>query len=542
MSGRRAAIALIALVALVCHGALLLESVRVSDDWSYLAWIGRKEWATIHAVQLYANLPLMEYYFRAFGFFDDPALVARCASFLFVLTSAILTYLICLESGFVAETEARFIALISMVYPGYMMHTSLTLTVFTFCFLLFLAAALLALRSERAAGSSHAAMRVFALFLFLLSFNANSLLVYFGALLVVHFLVLRRTWALPWLDAAMKYALGRADYLAIPLLFWMTKGAVKSMYETNSEYNAISFNAAKLAGFQDFAHSIGAQCLMIVKSPWFSAVFLIAVATSYWMLRRSRNDFRVAASSIARSWALLAFGMLLLFCGTLPYVVVGKTPSGDLDQWGTRLCLLMGLPAGVIAVAIAGLLTQHVRLPRAVATGLLSAIVAGSGAVQAKHHFRFLANEIEARSLAVNLAQNPDAARFSVFGVVTPLPSFHITHQKYSWAYFLRDALGGELTRIAIMEDNIDAAASTRKRYTAMQLREETDDWWFRLYGMKLPPDGQQATLVIEPGPGRIGMADHRLVSRYLRAKWAGAEQLESFLRGVTAVKVIPKA
>jgi hypothetical protein len=542
MSGRRAAIALIALVALACHGALLLESVRVSDDWSYLAWIGRKEWATIHAVQLYANLPLMEYYFQAYGFFDDPAFAARCASFLFVLTSAVLTYLICVESGFVAETEARFISLISMVYPGYMMHTSLTLTVFTFCFLLFLAAALLALRSERAAGSSHAAMRVSALFLFLLSFTANSLLVYFGALLVVHFLVLRRAWTLPWPDAVMKYARLRADYLAIPLLFWLTKGAVKSMYETNLEYNAISFDAAKLAGFQDFAHSIAAQCITIVKSPWFAAVFVIAVATSYWMLRRSRNDFRVAKSPIARNWALLAFGMLLLFCGTLPYVVVGKTPSGDLEQWGTRVCLLLGPPAGVLAVSLARLLMQYAKLPRAFATGLMAAVIAGSCAVQVRHHLRFLANEIEARSLSVNLPRSPDASRFSVFGVVTPFSSFHITHQKYSWAYFLRDALGGELSRIAIMEGNVDVTASTGKRYTAPQLREETDDWWFRLYGMNLPPDGRQATLVVEPGPGRIGISDRRLVTRYLRAKWAGPARLDSFLREITVVKVIPKA
>jgi hypothetical protein len=538
MGPRRFAIALIALVALVFHGAMLLETVRVSDDWSFLAWLTRKEWTTLHGVHVYSNALLLEYYARAYAYFPDILLAARAAAFLFVLAGGLLAYLLCAETGYLENAESIFVALIAMVYPGYLMYTSLTLGAFTFCLMLFLAAALVALRSERRSGAAHAGMRLAALLLFFLSFSMNSLLVFFGAFLLLHFLVLRREWSLPWAAAAWRYAQRRADYLAIPLVFWSTKWITKAVYETNPDYNAITLGASNLAGFADFARSFGAQWLMILKSPWFVPVLVVASAATWWLCRRRP----AARRTDLRNWALLAFGLLLLICATLPYVVVGKSPTGDLDQWGTRLCLLMGLPAGVLAVALGGLLAQHARLPRAIATGLLSAIVAGGGAVQAKHHIRFLANEIEARSLAVNLARNPDAARFSVFGVVTPLPSFHITHQKYSWAYFLRDALGGELNRIAIMEDNIDAAASTRKRYTAMQLREETDDWWFRLYGMKLPPDGRQATLVIEPGPGRVGIADHRLVSRYLRAKWAGAERLESFLRSVTAVKVIPKA
>src|SRR5688572_25397845 len=194
MTERWKAIALIALVASICHGALLLESVRMSDDWSYLIWLTRKEWPTLHAIQIYGNGPLMEYYFRAYSLFPDLLLAARSGAFLIVAACGVVSYFLCVESGYVDNAEATFIALISMVYPGYLMHTSITLSVFTFGTLLFLVAALLALRSERASGLRHLAMRLAALLLFFLSFSVNSLLVYFGAFLALHFLVLHREW------------------------------------------------------------------------------------------------------------------------------------------------------------------------------------------------------------------------------------------------------------------------------------------------------------------------------------------------------------
>jgi hypothetical protein len=193
-------------------------------------------------------------------------------------------------------------------------------------------------------------------------------------------------------------------------------------------------------------------------------------------------------------------------------------------------------------VALARVLRLHARIPHGLAAGLLAAVVAGSTDYQIRHYLRFLANEIEARSLMANLAVSPEAARTSVFGVVTRLPSFHATHQIYSWSYYLRDALGGDLSRIAFMEGDIDLDASRQKRYRADEIRAEARDWWFRLYGLNVPTDGAQATLLIEPGPGRRGISDRRLLVRYLRTKWFAAEKLDEFLRSVTSIKVIPKA
>jgi hypothetical protein len=538
MTATRNAIALILLVALAGHGALLLESVRMSDDWSYLAWMGRDEWSTIHSIQLYANLPLLEYYFRAYSLFPDLLAGARLISFLIVAASGVFTFLLCRESGYLRSEDSTWVALVSMVYPGYLMHTSLTLSVFTFGYLLFLAAALLALLSERVSGARHAAARVAALVPFLLSFSVNSLLVYFGAFLVLHFLAVRRARALPWRAALAWYATRRADFLAAAPGFWLLQNAMKTFHETNPDYNVISFGVQNFASLGDFTSSIGAQWHMIVSSYWFVAAIPVA-----WLLARHHAQ-GVAAGAAPRGslGGVLAFGLLLLLCGTLPYVVVGKTPHGDIEQWGTRLSLLLGLPIAIIAVALARMLQTYARLPPTAATALLAAVVVGSCAAQVKHYIRFLAGEIEARSLEVNLAANADAARVSVFGIVTRLPSFYATHQKYSWAYFLRTALGGELNRFAFMEGDVDVDASSRKRYSPDQIRAETDDWWFRLYGLKVLLDGAQATLLIEPGPGRRGIVDRRLVSRYLRTKWFAPERMDEFLRGVTTVTVIQKS
>ena len=132
---------IILITALVCHGMVLISDVVVLDDWVYLSEITHSMWDPLYNAHVWYSSTMFLPFIWFFTLFDNPRAIAGIVSLFIIISSSLLVYLILLKLNYLTRTDNLLLALIFMVYPGFMMHFSITLMQFTFCLLSFLIAA-----------------------------------------------------------------------------------------------------------------------------------------------------------------------------------------------------------------------------------------------------------------------------------------------------------------------------------------------------------------------------------------------------------------
>ncbi|MFM8364028.1 MAG: hypothetical protein ACKOAS_02625 [Verrucomicrobiota bacterium] len=337
------------------NGLLLFTDHSIWDGLLYLhsyGWTGGREamWQLFNE----AGRPLDHLgYLLAFET-GQPVFFAKAAGIVSWTVCGILCRRVLRKAGSLGTAESTLIAALGVSLPVFDVLGDFSMWMHTTSLVFFWVAAALLVDLPLRRGPLHAWLRAAALILFFVSFNLNSLLVFFYVL-AVSLAVLRwepcRTAV--QLRAASKLVLRHADFAVLPVFFWILKSLLTPTSGHYADYNKPVFSLQVVwdsipAFFKLF---LIPEPVFVGVSPWFALAAVLAAVLAAAVLG-SRRAVR-ASSSGGR---LLLAGTFLLAGAVAPYFLVGQFPASH--GWWARNAILTGLPLGMGLVGFSILATR----------------------------------------------------------------------------------------------------------------------------------------------------------------------------------------
>jgi hypothetical protein len=289
--------------------------------------------------------------------------------------------------------------------------------------------------------------RLISLTLFFLSFNTQSLLVFYC---IPMYFMLRKVSQRNFL----KYIVKNLDFFTLPFIWFLLKNIFYKPFGNYSGYNEnfdlrnlISAPYLQLRDFYDFLYSHLYSKLSIL----LIFIFLICIIlVTFWNhdIKENKNQ----------SWKIFLFGVLSLWCGLFPYWILGHVPT--FDGWTSRHQLLMPLGCSLIIVGFLGLirLTNYSFLTQKVPLG----IIISSCFIINFNHYQDLRKEWETQINIINFLKSSPIVRESTL-ILFDNRGFKAFDQRYAfyeWNGILhqaipinRDKFGIEIDELGLYQD-----------------------------------------------------------------------------------------
>lgn len=533
---------LIALVALLSHGLLLLNDGTYFDDWILKPLLADGNWSELHNWFSQMGLPVSPY------FYSGMYLTGEYYKAIVLLTkffTAVLIYKICLQFTWVNRYEALGIALLNLVYPAYQVATTFCNLIYEFYYCMFLLAAWLLLRAEQIKGQNGLGLfaRLPPLLLFFIAFNLNSLLVFYFSFLLLLFLHLKQVRQISWYAVAKTLLPRYADFILLPFAYWIGKKVFFPTHGLYANYNVIKLSLTSIAdNLLTFIMTAGyaqveASVARLMGQPVLWFLILVGIYLAYAKFMRKRGilalpHFQIEQLSSKTKWIIL-YGGVLLLSGAFAYSAVGLSPT--LSGWNTRHAILVGLPMAILTVAalrpiwINGLYHETENFDSRV----LSVLIGGSLLVAftlstISYYVDWQARAIKDRAIMTILAEAPVLKKFSVFWIDDQFPAGgERAYRFYEWSGMFKQVWGGE-SRIGLQMQvygNNPAILPGFKQYaTKFYTLSEFD------------PYGCQVKIGITRGT--LQYSDAELVRQYFKQRFFNKTGLTDFLHGVVHLDV----
>ena len=521
--------AIIAVVALIVQGPILLMDGIYWDGWLIYTSLAEKNWNNISAMFIEAGAPTTLYLHWFMGYLPNIILGYRLLAFVSIACSGLLVYLIGNETKWVNSTENLWIALLSLAYPANQVAFEVINVPSVFYLCLFYSACLLALRAERAAGFGHYGLRASAVLLFLISFTVNSLLVFYFGFLLLLALFVRRLQSLSLRQTLMRFLPRHLGYILLPLLYWLIKEILFPQHGLYANYNQFTFSPPEmllnLASFLN--NGIYGQFKIAVLELLNRPTLWLLALLGAWFGWRYFNEKAPTNRQSVSPYTLLAYGVLLMGLGIFPYLAVGLSPT--LSGWSTRHSLLLALPLALVIVAIARLLFSDPKMGFS-RTGwiFLTTLLLAFGLATVSNYVDWQARWVKDRSLMVNLALLDGAEKYSVYWGDDQYPlGGESNYRFYEWSSIFKQVWGDE-TRIGIDQ-----------RYSTPTWLADYKPYFTKFHNLSgFDPAGCQATLTIRQGNSDYSAIT--LVKRYFYFKFLVPKRMSDFLANVTQIQVQP--
>ncbi|MEA2520259.1 MAG: hypothetical protein QOF49_2339, partial [Chloroflexota bacterium] len=330
---------MITLAYFVAWAPLLVNRGFYWDDWTL---VGQTP-AELVSSFTELGLPIGGYVYAVLLALPLAGLIGHILVFLAYLASTLLVHAILHRLPGVRRIDALVAGLVFAVLPVNSGRVALIDAMYGFSLLAFLAATWLLIRFVADGGLGR---RVGALVLFLLSFYTASMLVLYVVPVAVAAVLLRRSRS----ESAIALAVRHLDILALPVAYWLLKGAFLSPTGVYEGYNVLSVRELLRVPAELLA--IPSQ---VVVEPLARAVaaagilgLVAGIVVAAWLMRRSRvaEDGRFVAGPI-----LALIGLVILALGVFPYLAVGRMPT--IWDWSSRHQLLVPIGIGLVAAALA---------------------------------------------------------------------------------------------------------------------------------------------------------------------------------------------
>ena len=553
--GRLLPYGVLTLIVLISHGWLIFNHSTNWDDWLIKGFLDDGNWSDLRNMTSEMGLPILAYFFwslKLLGLSDSYKLVSLCLIFL----SSLVTFEIGLRSGWLYRSEALLIAVIAAVYPAFQTSILLSTLQYEFFYFLFLLAVLVYLISAKEPPNSRLRFLLLglSLILFFVSFNLNSLLLYYFVFLIC--LILNEDQVMGMvclrkLQFAIRY---RMHFVILPFVYWGMKKVLFPTHGLYANYNRLRFEGTRL----EFEESIGrvAEAIQVeVFTPVQAAIgylsefpifplliFSASCAVYLIFLRKISREQVQKLGKLKRLNIMLMISVALLICGIVPYVVVGHIPSRS--GWDSRHAILAGLPVAILLTATTRWIywtsTSQTQLMRAtlsvistfVGSILIVGFVISTTSYYAAHQLRAIKDE----SVMAKL-QNQDSLKdFSIFWIDDRffIPGSATYYNFYEWSSIFNTIWRGQ-SRVGIqlqykgglLPHVLPAKLFQTSRYNLADFN----------------PEGRQACLTIQPGVPQF--SESKLIQRYLLLQvqsWFGGEKYQTekraFLQEVTLVGV----
>ncbi|MBX4976101.1 hypothetical protein [Rhizobium lentis] len=358
---------LLTISVLCTHWMAFVNEGIFAEDAGLFPSLFFKDWDAIMNMYSSAAVPMFTYYVWPLSYIPNVFLLKAIVIF-GIYIAVIFSYLIGVKCGFLTEREAFYIALFSNLLPITTVTVIITYSTYFNAYALFLVATYLFISVERTRGSYYYLVRVASIFIYFVSFTLNSLLVLYAAAFILAFLIhvnqaARQVGNLRELIFTfLSFCRSKIDFTVLPIVYWLHKGLFYEKTGLYSNYNSFDLDIPSLANnsyrflVNGIVGPIGIWPVVIgfgdLNFYVISAVFVYStIFVTLFFLLRTRNAENPDINNRKPDGGLkiISFGLFLLLCGTLPYILVGKSPELGVLM---RNAILMPLPLAVIAVGV----------------------------------------------------------------------------------------------------------------------------------------------------------------------------------------------
>ncbi|MBX5165189.1 MULTISPECIES: hypothetical protein [unclassified Rhizobium] len=424
---------LLTIAVLLTHWMAFFNEGIFAEDAGLFPTLIYNDWIAIADMFSSAGVPVFTYYVWPMAFVGN-VLLLKSFVIIGVYFIAIFSYLLASKSGYFSERESLVLAIFTQLLPLPTITVIFTYSIYFNAYALFLLATYLFLSIEWMRGRSHYLLRGLAICIYFIAFTLNSLLVLYAAGFVLVYAVwLRRTGrrvrnARELVSTFSSFCLARADFTILPFVYWVCKAIFYPRYGLYDNYNGFTLNVESIAE-NSYRFIFNGTIFPLARSvyDWNVYLYLGAAVCSILFVAcfvfANRGDARNAQLNERSSdgFKIIGFGIFLLLCGTVPYILVGKSPAPGVLM---RNAMLMPLPISVVGIGIWRVIKfrstnlQSHRVAIVVFVSLLTVFIGRWWESYAAWQAR------AAKDLAVSqyLADHPEWSAYSVYWIVDKLP------------------------------------------------------------------------------------------------------------------------
>jgi hypothetical protein len=329
----------IALAYVIAWGALVVNRGLYWDDWTLL---GRSPASLLEGFSE-LGLPWAGYLHAAILATPAPGLIGHLIAFFAYLASTLLLHAILGRIPGLSRLDALVAALTFAVLPVNYARIALIDLPYGLSLLAFQAATWLLIRFVEDGG---VARRLVSLALFAASFFTASLLILYVVPIAVAGWIAWRSGR----RSVPSLVVRHAEFLALPVAYWLLKAALFPASGVYEEYNALS-----VRGILQVPAGMVAIPWQVLVEPLGRAIVVggvvgvvVGVLAAIWLLRHGRV---VETGAVVPAPVLALIGVGVLALGVFAYLAVGRAPT--IWDWSSRHQLLVPLGAGLLAAAAA---------------------------------------------------------------------------------------------------------------------------------------------------------------------------------------------
>jgi hypothetical protein len=534
------------------HALLPFVTLVVSDDWFTLLAYREASLESAWTGAVFLSMPLTVLQSLPFFLIGDSLPVLRAINFFVLWGIGASLFAVLNQLAPSMRRENTWVAVIAVVFPGYMVHFMVSFLFYPLGLLLFLLGLWLALRGEETRGRGRYVCLASSALLTFYSFHFGALLVAYVLFVAAHLFNRWRQAHSDLVTTAIDYVARRYVFLLLPFWFWLLRQAVGILLPVWGQYNQPKLDQNSIRdGMAVFGRAYGRILSDLVFNPWFVSSFILAGIILFFVRRKQE-----ARPSAWPSVVAIASGAWVLILGILPFVLVGKHPMRAiadprhysafeladvqiLEVIDTRMHLFLGIAAGLIIVHVAVLVRRYIPRFGPLASAFILAVVISSAAIHTRHYVKLQCRAITMEGVAARLKESPVAAASGIVGVVDRIGNVSTTWD--SWVLFLETVWGtrkhhgvperwyGEHLNSAIVYNG--ATIINRRLYGGA---------WYKYFSQ---PDetAQQATLILGPGEALDQMSESQAVIQYYLHRLRRTTDAREFAKRFATVTAIPK-
>lgn len=408
---------IIALSYAIAWGAMLVNRGLYWDDWTS---IGRTPGEIVQGVTELGQ-PLAAFVFVPLLALPQPGLIGHAVVFLAYLGSTLVLHAILRRLPGLSGKDALIAALTFAVLPVNYARIALADLMYGLSLLAFLAATWLLIRFIEDGGPGR---RLGALLLYVLSFYTASLLVLYVVPVLLAAILLRRSGR----GSLPAIALRHADFLALPVAYWLLKSVLFKPFGAYDGYNELTAR-----GLLDVPQAMLRVPGQVLAEPLARAVSVAGVAgivaglaLAFWLLRRSRDE---APAGVLATPLLALVGVALVALGVFAYLAVGLVPS--VWDWTSRHQLLVPIGVGLLAAAAARGVSSLGPAGRAGGVAVVGLLLGISAIADAKTLVAYQVDWFKQQALIEAVRATPELQTARHIRVVDAAPAFNAMRRTY---------------------------------------------------------------------------------------------------------------
>lgn len=329
------------LVGLLSYGLAILNKGLFLDGWFLEGWSKKETWHILRRFTGEVGMPFIYFLHKTISKARAGKTAYNLINVFSLIGAAYAISYLCHQSGYLSFQESMLIAALMLAYPGQQIACEKSVTQYFLCTLLFYLGAVLNIQSELSIGTESVLLWILSLTLLFLSFNMNSLLVYYLGFLIYKIVFVAKGGGL---NLGFLFLIKNSILVIMPPLFWILKSWLTPKSGYYSDYNTISIRPKRLFQGLVSLFSEGTFGCYVEAVRWFlkNPIWVFLIIFSMWL---SKSFVAVTPSIDSTAVQVLIFSVFLIILAACPYILVGQ-PFGTFG-WATKNNVLLALPCAL---------------------------------------------------------------------------------------------------------------------------------------------------------------------------------------------------